>query len=200
MALDLHYFIKLLLSPGSQRYAMSDTNTDSTDDKREYSRVDAHIPFEYKLIKLEQKDTVRSRLAGESILAEYKSLPNPEDQLMAQWLQSINSKLDEIIRMMTLHQDGFNRLNITKVNIGGGGISFNTHESFSIGDVLEMKVMLGMQKPIALFLYGEVVEVAKPHPEYNLSVHFINIDDFIRDEITRFVFETEREILRERRR
>ncbi|PKN10451.1 MAG: hypothetical protein CVU72_01155 [Deltaproteobacteria bacterium HGW-Deltaproteobacteria-7] len=181
---------------------MSDMNTDrdGTDDKREYSRVDAHIPFEYKLIKLEQRDAVRSRLAGESILAEYKSLPNPDDQLMAQWLQSINSKLDEIIRMMTLHQDGFNRLNITKVNISGGGMSFNTHESFATGDVLEIKVLLGMQKTIALFLYGEVVEVSKPHPDYNLSVQFINIDDFIRDEITRFVFETEREILRERRR
>jgi len=198
MALDLHQFMQIIIC--SREPAMDDICTDGTEDKREYSRVDAHIPLEYKLIKPEQKDTVRSRLAGESILAEYKSLPNPDDQLMAQWLQSINSKLDEIIRMMTLHQDGFNRLNISKVNISGGGMSFNSHESFSPGDILEMKVMLGLQKPTAFFLYGEVVEVAKSHPEYNTATQFINIDDFIRDEIIRFVFETEREILRERRR
>jgi len=198
MAFDLHSFSNIIIF--TMEPVMSDMCMDGTEDKREYSRVDAHIPLEYKLIKSAQKDTLRSRLAGESILAEYKSLPNPDDQLMAQWLQSINAKLDEIIRMMTLHQDGFNRLNMTKVNISGGGIRFNSHESFAPGDILEMKVMLGMQKPIALFLYGEVVEVAKPHPEYDTSTQFINMDDFIRDEIIRFVFETEREILRERRR
>lgn len=179
---------------------MGDIQIIETENKREYSRVDACIPLEYKLIQPQHKDTVRSRVAGESILAEYKSLPNPDDQLIAQWLQSINTKLNEIIRMMTLQHDGFNCLSMTKVNISGGGMSLNTCESFSPGDVLEIKTMLGLQMPLALFLYGEVIEVTIPHPEYNTSVQFINIDDFVRDEIIRFVFETEREILREKRR
>lgn len=179
---------------------MSDVKTDDNNDKREYSRVDVYIPMEYKLIDPQHKAMFRSRTAGESILAEFKSLPNPDDQLVAQWLQSINAKLDEIIRMMTLQHNGFNRLNIAKVNISGGGMSLNTGQSFSPGDVLEIKVALGLQIPVALFLYGEVVEVTKPHLEYDTSVQFINIDDFVRDEIIRFVFETEREILREKRR
>ena len=179
---------------------MMNVDNESLENKREYSRVDAYIPIEYKLIKPEHKDMIRSRIAGESILAEFKSLPNPDDQLIAQWLQTINTKLNEIIRMMTLQHDGFNCLNITKVNISGGGMSLNTGESFSPGDVLEIKVMLGLQSPMALFLYGEVVEVTKPHLEYDTSVQFINIDDFVRDEIIRFVFEAEREILREKRR
>lgn len=179
---------------------MSDATNELVENKREYSRVDAYIPLAYTKIQPQHKDSFRSRMAGESVLAEFKSLPNPDDQLIAQWLQSINSKLDEIIRMMTLQHDGFNRLCITKVNISGGGMSLNTGESFSPGDVLEIKVMLGQQGPIAFFLYGEVIEVAKPHSEYDTSVQFINIDDFVRDEIIRFVFETEREILREKRR
>jgi hypothetical protein len=179
---------------------MSDMETDDIGDKREYSRVDAYIPLEYKLIKLEHKDMVRARMAGESVLAEFKSLPNPDDQLMAQWLQSINAKLNEIIRMMTLQHDGFNCLNITKVNISGGGMSLHTPESFFPGDVLEIKVMMGLQTPVAFFLYGEVVEITTPHPEYNTSIQFINMDEFVRGEIIRFVFETEREILREKRR
>jgi hypothetical protein len=179
---------------------MSDVKTDDNDNKREYSRVDVYIPMEYKRIDPLHKDAFRSRMAGESILAEFKSLPNPDDQLIAQWLQSINAKLDEIIRMMTLQHDGFNCLNITKVNISGGGMRLNTGQSFAPGDVLEMKIMLGLKRPVALFLYGEVVEVIKPHSEYDTSVQFINTDDFVRDEIIRFVFETEREILREKRR
>lgn len=179
---------------------MSDMDIGTSDNKRKYSRVDTYLPLEYKLIKTEHKDTVRCRMAGESVLAEFKSLPNPDDQLIAQWLQSINAKLDEIIRMMTLHRDGFNCLNIAKVNIGGGGMSFHAGQRFSAGDILELKVMLGLQTPLALFLYGEVVEITQPHPEYDTSVHFINIDEMLRNEIVRFVFETEREILREKRR
>ena len=89
---------------------------------------------------------------------------------------------------------------MTKVNISGGGISFNTGKSFFPGDILEIKVMLSMQKPSAFFLYGEVVELAKINAGYDTSVQFVGIDDFVRDEIIRFVFETEREILREKRR
>jgi hypothetical protein len=198
VAFSLHHFLKI--NTLSEELLMSNVDTKSVDNKREFSRVDAFIPLEYRLIKPERQDAVRSRMASESVLAEFKSLPNPDDQLMAQWLQSINAKLDEIIRMLTLQHDGFDRLNISKVNISGGGMSINTGESFSPGDVLEIKVMLGQQTPLALFLYGEVIEVTIPHPEYDTSVQFINIDDFVRDEIIRFVFETEREILREKRR
>jgi hypothetical protein len=198
MAPSLHYLKKLKLIHGEQ--SMSDVDKEEIENKREYSRVDAYIPLEYKLIKPEHKDTFRAHLAGESILAEFKSLPNPDDQLIAQWLQTINAKLDEIIRMMTLQHDGFNCLSITKVNISGGGMSLNTAKSFSPGDLLEIKVMLSLQKPMALFLYGEVLEITKPHPEYDTSVQFINMDNFVQDEIIRFVFETEREILRGKRR
>jgi hypothetical protein len=179
---------------------MNGGDSTSSNNQREYSRVGTYIPLDYKIVDRQQKEFVRSRLAGESILAEFKSLPNPDDQIISEWLRTINSKLDEIIRMMTIHHEGFDSLNMTRVNISGGGISFNAGISIPPGDILEIKVMLSMKKSIALFLYGEVLEITKPHSEYDTSVQFIGIDDFIRDEVIRFVFETEREILREKRR
>ena len=179
---------------------MDDIQEESDHQQRKYSRVDAFIPLEYKLIKPQNKELLRPRMVSESILAEFKSLPNPDDQLIAQWLQSINAKLDEIIRMLALQQGGFNCLNIMKVNISGGGLSLNTTESFNPGDILEIKILLGIKAPLALFLYGEVVDAALKPEGYNTCVLFINMDDFARDEIIHFVFETEREILREKRR
>jgi hypothetical protein len=178
---------------------MTDELSTDSDNKREYSRVEIYIPVEIKKIDKERRLELRSRTSGDSFLAEFKSLPNPDDQIIAQWLQTINLKLNEIIRMMTIQQDGFHCMNMTKVNIGGGGMSFFSDCSFEPGDILEIKLMLTMQRPMALFLYGEVVDVAVPHPNYNTAVHFIAIDDFVRDEIIKFVFETEREILREKR-
>jgi len=120
---------------------MNSNNNAIVNNQREYSRVDIYIPLEYKIIDSQQKQFVRCRLAGESILAEFKSLPNHDDQIITEWLRTINSKLDEIIRMMTIHHEGFNCLNMTKVNISGGGISFNTGKSLFPGDILEIKVM-----------------------------------------------------------
>lgn len=166
--------------------------------KREYSRVEAYIPLEYKLIDSKQKNFIRSRVSGETNLAEFKFLPDHDDQLTNDALKIINAKLDLIIKMMTIAHDGFGSLPLVKVNISGGGISFNSGEQFSVGDILEMKAMLTLQSPIAIFLYGEVVDVNK-NADYDTLVQFIAIDDFIRDEIIRFVFEREREIIREKR-
>jgi hypothetical protein len=179
---------------------MNDQEPVDTTNHREYSRVEAYIPLEFTLIDPQQTSCLRSRVAGEAILAEFKSLPDPDDQLIAEWLKVINTKLNSIIRMLTIHHEGFNQLAIRKVNISGGGISFTAGKSFSPGEILEMKVMLTMQNPLALFLYGEVVEASKHSTEFDTSVQFIAIDDFIRDEVIRFVFEREREILREKRR
>ena len=169
------------------------------ENQREYSRVDAYIPLEYKLIDPQQRQCIHSRVAGEIILAEFKSLPDPDDQLIAQWLKTINTKLNSIIRMLTMHHEGFDQLPMRRANISGGGISFSADKPYSHGDILEFKLTLTMQHPLSLFLYGEVVEPSKKNPEYDTSVQFIAIDDFIRDEVIRFVFEKEREILREKR-
>lgn len=179
---------------------MPDDSVSNMENKREYSRVDAYLPLEFRKVSPEHKAGVRARLAGETILAEFKELPNPDDQLIAQWLQTINAKMDEILRLLTIQHDGFHCLSLTKVNISGGGMSLNTQQTFAPGDVLEVKVMLMLQKPLAVFLYGEVIDNDKPHPDYDTSIRFINMDEFVRDEIIRFVFETEREILREKRR
>ncbi|OPY85209.1 MAG: PilZ domain protein [Smithella sp. PtaU1.Bin162] len=179
---------------------MDNQDIKSMQNQREYSRVDVFIPVEYKLLEPQQRQHVRSRVAGETILAEFKSLPDPDDQLIAEWLKTINTKLNSIIRMLTMHQEGFNQLTMRKVNISGGGICFSADKPYSQGDILEFKVTLTMQYPMSLFLYGEVIETSKHNPEYNTSVQFIAIDDFVRDEIIKFVFEKEREILREKRR
>ena len=177
---------------------MDNQDVHQKESQREYSRVDAYIPIAYKLIDPQHMKYIRSRVAGELILSKFKSLPDPDDQVIAEWLKTINSKLNSIIRMLTMHHEGFDQLPLRKVNISGGGISFSSDTLFTPGDIIEFKLILTMQYPQSLFLYGEVIE-SKQDIEHNTSVQFIAIDDFIRDEIIRFVFEREREILREKR-
>jgi len=179
---------------------MDEQTFSDSGNQREYSRVDCFIPLEIKLLDKSQKQYLRSRVAGEAILADFLSLPDPEDKVIADWLKMINTKLNYVIRMMTIDHEGFNQLPVRKVNISGGGMSLHGDTKYSPGDILELKLILTMHYPLALFLYGEVIEEIKHNPDFDTFVRFIVIDDFIRDEVIRFVFEKEREILREKRR
>jgi c-di-GMP-binding flagellar brake protein YcgR len=84
------------------------------------------------------------------------------------------------------------------VTISGSGMSFSSQSGFSLGDLLEIKIMMNLYKPAAFYLYGEVIRAQRQTSGYFIAVSFRMIDDGIRDRIIRFVFETERELLRER--
>jgi c-di-GMP-binding flagellar brake protein YcgR len=53
---------------------------------------------------------------------------------------------------------------------------------------------------VAMSIYGEVTKSDYRQDSYFTAVRYVHMDSFIRDEIIRFVFEREREIIREKRR
>ncbi len=167
---------------------------------REFSRVDAHIPFEARIVPPEERKNIRSKITGDTILAEFRSLPDLQDKLLADWLKMLNTKLDAIINMLVFQREGFGSLPFNHVNISGGGLSFAVKDKFSQGDILEIKMMLPMMPPLALYVYGEVVKIETQVTNYMIGIKFVAMDEEIRDEIVKFVFKRQREILREKRR
>ena len=169
--------------------------------RREYTRVYAYLPMAYRLVPKDEQPMVRSRISGNIAIPDFSMLPEVEEPLLNEWLRVINVKLDSIIHLITIQSDGFQSLPFKAVNISGNGINFTTRESFQAGDILEMKTILssGQSAALYLYLYGEVLKTEKQTSGYVTVMNFTKIDDKIRDEIVRFVFEKEREILRERR-
>jgi c-di-GMP-binding flagellar brake protein YcgR len=86
------------------------------------------------------------------------------------------------------------------VNISGGGMSFSAKENYKPGNILELKMLLPLLPPVALYLYGEVVKTQSQPEGPLIFVKFIAIDEEIRDELVKFVFKRQRDILREKRR
>lgn len=167
---------------------------------REFSRVDAHIPFDVRLVPPEDRKNIHSKISGDTILAEFRALPDLQDRLLADWLKMLNTKLDAIINMLVFQREGFSSLPFKNVNISGGGLSFPSKETYRSGDIIEMKMMLPIIPPIAMFIYGEVVNVETQVSGYMIAIKFIALDEDIRDEIVKFVFKRQREILKEKRR
>jgi len=169
--------------------------------RREYTRVFAYIPMTYRLISKDEHPVIRSRISTQMAIPDCSMLPEVEEPLLNEWLRVINTKLDSIIRLIAIQNDGFHSLPFKAVHISANGVNFTTSELFQPGDILEMKVVLssGQSAGLYLYLYGEVVKNEKQTSGYVTILSFIKIDDKIRDEIVRFVFEKEREILREKR-
>lgn len=167
---------------------------------REFSRVEAYIPFAVRVVSPEERPNIKSKISGETVLAEYQTLTDVEDKLLSDWLKMLNAKLDSIISMLTFQREGFGSLPFVQVNISGGGLGFNSKEKYNKGDVLEIKMLLPMMPPVALYIYGEVVKIEQQINSYAIAVKFIAMDEDIRDEIVKFVFRRQREMLREKRR
>lgn len=166
---------------------------------REFSRVDARIPLEVYRVPPGTREGIRSRVSGETIPSEMRTLPDLDDKLLTDWLKMLNAKLDTLISMLVLQREGFSSLSLADVNISGGGVSFTARERYGKGEVLELKMMLPLLPPVALYAYGEVVQEESAADGCRIAVKFIAMDEEIRDEIVKFVFKRQRDILREMR-
>ncbi len=166
---------------------------------REYSRVDAYLPIQVRKVPEEERGHVRCRFPGQSILPEFAKPPEVEDKVLSDWLVMLNIKLEYIINTLHLSREGFSAMPFQQVNISGGGMCFHYPEPFAAGELLEIKTVLYMLHPISIYLYGEVITCKQRSSDYRTGVHFVYIDEPVRDEIVRFVFERQREMLRMKR-
>ena len=166
--------------------------------RREFCRVDTYLPLEYRLITTEERPLVRSRISGEVLFPDFALLPPSDDPLM-QSLSLLDKKLDAVLRLLSLQCNGFHALPFRYVSLSGNGMRFSSHGSFSCGDAIEFKVILTLNVPMALYLYGEVIRVEKQTDGYSINVRFLATDDSLCDLVVRYVFEQERRMLREKR-
>lgn len=166
---------------------------------REFSRVDASIPLDVRLLTPEEAKAAKSKVSADTTITYLSTPPDHEDRILSDWLKMLNDKLDSILTLLTFHKEGFSSLPYRDVNISGGGMSFMWNQGFSKGSILELKMLLPMFPPVALYVYGEVVTSEPKGETYRIAVKFVKIDEEIRDEIVRFVFKKQRDVMRQKR-
>ncbi len=171
------------------------------ENRREYCRVEVCIPFACRLVPPDEQKKVRSHLSGSAAYANHEPLPEVKDPAIAAWLTLLNGKLDTLIRILTLDREGIADLPCECINIGGGGLRFSSRQRYQQGDMLEIRMVLFPLHAGAFCVYATVSGVAEQGPDgtYSTAVQFIRMDETIQEEVIRFVFEQEREILRGRK-
>ncbi|MBN2299090.1 MAG: PilZ domain-containing protein [Deltaproteobacteria bacterium] len=130
-------------------------------------------------------------------------MPYTKESPHNQALWEINRKLDLLIHMY-LAED-FKELMSSSprdVNISASGIRFITNNSFEMGDLLEISLILPMVPLLFIRLVGDVIRVKKvtsyDTKRYAAAVRFLQMDAENRDDIIKYLFRRQRELLRKR--
>lgn len=167
---------------------------------REYSRVDAFLPVNIRLVEKEELPALRSRTALESTIPEQSEMPEPEDKVIAECMRILNAKLDTILKILAFQTSESKTLCLRQVNISAGGLCVSTKEIFEPGSVVEIRLMLPSSPYVVYYVYGEVVKSDPVDDIFQNSIEYTEIDEDIREQIAKYVFERQREILRKKRR
>lgn len=125
------------------------------------------------------------------------------DSSLQHSLWELNRKLDLLIHMY-LAED-FMALMKTPprdVNISASGIRFISKEPFAVGDLLEINLILPMAPLLFLRLVGDVIRI-KPVTcyevdRYAVALRFLQVDADTREDVIRYLFKRQREVLRKR--
>ena len=169
------------------------------DDKRNFSRVDAYLPLTYRLVPKEEHFYIQSEMIDRFYMDTFSTFPEITDQTLSTCLSILNAKLDKILYLLTIRKEDLHSPSPRLVNISGAGLRFTASKKFEDGDIIEVIIHLNVLKYRTFKLYGKIICIEEIPEGYLTSLSFIQIDDSVRDEIIKFVFEREREILREKR-
>ncbi|MBF0291562.1 MAG: PilZ domain-containing protein [Nitrospinae bacterium] len=166
---------------------------------RRFSRVDALLPFTARLATDVPEDEMLSRPLNNTMAPYFPEPPALDNEPLEAWLSILNSKLDTIMRILTLKDAGFLSLPIGHVTISGSGLSYNSPERRNPGDIVEMKLLMPSVSGHAILIYGRVTGAEEKETGFRVATEFVAMDENLRDQIIDFVFRREREILREKR-
>ncbi len=166
---------------------------------REYARVSAYLPVRIRPVSEKERQSLRSRIVVESALTEHPEMPEIEDEVLSDCLQILNSKLDTIIRLLAFPADSPRELDFARVNISAGGLSTSSSECCALDDLVEIRLMLPTAPFMIFYVYGTVVKCDAASEKFQLCIEFTEIDDDIREQIAKYVFHKQREILRKKR-
>ncbi len=115
-------------------------------------------------------------------------------------LSSIDAKLNLILEKLIQNNEGFNRAQDRQVSLSEEDIQILTPEIFSPGDFVEIKMLLPVNSPVWLVLYGRVSRAGSIASEQNeIWIQFSEMPDDVKQIMGYYLFNRQREIARKQR-
>lgn len=169
---------------------------------RQYFRVNDAFPVEIK--RVENTPLRRSRIfLASPYERDEAEIEAPDETISPRlWklLTDINTKLSLILEKLQFDDEGFIKAEVRHVNVSASGIKFMIEEKVEVGDTVEIKMLLPTCPPTGIITYGSVVRAKDlGNGQYEVALHFTDIEDEVRDEIIQYTLKRQRELIRRQR-
>lgn len=183
----------------------------SSDNRREWIRIDDHLLLEYRLLNDPPNAPTPDALpVTEDTIAAAVGKPTSDllahsgevlaDSPLLPWMMKIDYMLEVILKALAhMQPSSITMAQVTEVNISGGGISFISPRQFNPGDHLALKIILPPFTPIQT-----VAKVIRsiPHTDgqgFSLATEFVDLRASDQEHVIRHIIHTQAKQLRDRR-
>ena len=190
---------------------LTKTTQMSSDERREWLRIDDRVLLEYRLLT-DQEDVPTPGLPPASSRAIVDAIQKPAADFFAEqgehlvhspllpWMMKVDWLLEVIVKTLAqMHPTGIPIAQVTDVNLSGGGISFISPRSFAVGDKLSLKMVLPPFTPIHTTAQVIRSMPAKDKPGHDIGTEFIGLTPNDQEHLIRHILQTQAEHLRGRR-
>ena len=105
---------------------------------------------------------------------------------MSQLLLQVNIKLEHLLSAHHLSRPE-DRVRLDTVSLSASGIKLISDELFSPGDLVEVRMLLNINRPFWVVVGGSVVRTTPlSEVKHEVAIHFAEMDEMVSDEISRY--------------
>jgi hypothetical protein len=174
-------------------------------ERRKYFRVDDILQLAIRIVR-EDPSRVKAKVCSgiptglgapqcHEAMVDERIPPRLWDMLV-----DIQSKLGLILEKLCQQTEGLTRGGNRRVTLSAAGISVFTPEAFSLGQFVEVQMLLTIHAPVWVVVYGQVTRCHQVQPDENeVAIDFTDMDEDIRDMINYYTLRRQREIIRKQR-
>jgi hypothetical protein len=182
-------------------------------ERRSFFRIHDCLAVEFRQITPEDftklKDVIQynsiqtiDKIEETRLLAD-KGLKGGNEELCA-YMRIMNKKLDTILSLLSQSQYGETYHNVqTEIILSGSGVQFESHIGLRAGDYTELKIVVPVFPYPKIAILCQVVRVESLQRDavdaFRIAMEFLVINEKDRDLLIKYIFEKEREYLRQKK-
>ena len=182
-------------------------------ERRSFFRIHDHLVVEFRQITPEEytklKDATQYNSTQvidknkETYLITDKEVKGGSDELFA-YMRMINKKLDTIIDLLNKSQynETYHCVQ-TEIILSGSGVQFESQIALKAGDYTELKIVVPIFPYPKITILCQVVRSESLHGglggTFRIAMQFLVINENDRDLLVNYIFEKERECLRQKK-
>ncbi|MEW6500699.1 MAG: PilZ domain-containing protein [Thermodesulfobacteriota bacterium] len=119
---------------------------------------------------------------------------------LSQLLYQASAKTDQLLDRHRIERPE-DAIRVNEVSLSASGIKLNTMSNVSVGDTVEVRMLLNPSgQPVWVMVGGSVVRVTvSPEGDRQVAVNFLPMADPVRDAITTYSLKKQKELLRAER-